>query len=112
MLCGTRRVDVDAHPPDRRTHPPHPGGQAPPEGVGCIAAQSASPVRSSPSTRSTRPLSDQQVTLGIPRLTELVDATRSPKTPVHDSAPPHPVFGAPRIREYVAHLPLTRLGDV
>ena len=58
-------------------------------------------------------IADKNVTLGIPRFKECVDASRSPKTPCVTLRFHEPYASSKEFAEYVAStLPLTRLGDV
>jgi len=57
--------------------------------------------------------SAKNVTLGIPRFKELLDATKSPKTPCTTLRFRAPYRGSERFAEYMANtMPMTRLGDV
>ena len=85
------------------------------ESVGCIAAQSVG----EPSTQMTlntfhsAGVATKNVTLGIPRLKELLDGTRNPKTPCVTVRFRKAFRESERVADYVAAtLPLTRLGDV
>ena len=54
-----------------------------------------------------------QVTMGIPRIKELLDAAKSPKTPCTTLRFHDPFASSASFAEYMANtLPLTRLGDV
>lgn len=85
------------------------------ESVGCIAAQSVG----EPSTQMTlntfhsAGVATKNVTLGIPRLKELLDCTRNPKTPCVTIRFKRGFRDSERVTEFIAEtLPLTRLGDV
>lgn len=85
------------------------------ESVGCIAAQSVG----EPSTQMTlntfhsAGVATKNVTLGIPRLKELLDGTRNPKTPCVTVRFREGFRHSEGVAEYIAAtLPLTRLGDV
>jgi DNA-directed RNA polymerase II subunit RPB1 len=85
------------------------------ESVGCIAAQSIG----EPATQMTlntfhlAGCAAKNVTLGIPRLKELLDASRSAKTPCTTLRFYKPYSTSTEFAEYFANtLPLTRLGDI
>lgn len=85
------------------------------ESVGCIAAQSIG----EPCTQLTLNTfhnagnAAKNVTLGIPRFKELLDATKSPKTPCTTIRFHAPYNTSERFAEYMANtMPMTRLGDV
>jgi DNA-directed RNA polymerase II subunit RPB1 len=85
------------------------------ESVGCIAAQSVG----EPSTQMTlntfhsAGVATKNVTLGIPRLKELLDGTRNPKTPCVTIRLLPGYRDSELVADYIAStLPLTRLGDL
>lgn len=85
------------------------------ESVGCIAAQSIG----EPATQMTlntfhlAGCASKNVTLGIPRLKELLDASRTAKTPCTTLRFHEPYASSREFAEYMANtLPLTRLGDI
>ena len=85
------------------------------ESVGCIAAQSIGEpcTQMTLNTFHTAGCAEKNVTLGIPRFKELLDATKSPKTPCTTIRFVAPYATSPDVAEYMAHtLPLIRLGDI
>ena len=85
------------------------------ESVGCIAAQSVG----EPATQMTlntfhlAGCATKNVTLGIPRLKELLDAARHAKTPCTTIRFYRPYSASKEFVEYFANTPsLTRLGDI
>lgn len=85
------------------------------ESVGCIAAQSIGEpcTQMTLNTFHTAGVSAKNVTLGIPRFKELLDATKTPKTPCTTLRMRRPYRQAFNVVDYIANtLPLTRLGDV
>lgn len=89
---------------------------APPgESVGCIAAQSVGEVVTQLTLNSfhTSGFAANKVSTGIPRLKELIDASRTPKTPCTTLRFLPSVGRHGAVARYVADtLPLTRLTDV
>lgn len=85
------------------------------ESVGCLSAQSVG----EPATQMTlntfhlAGCASKNVTLGIPRLKELLDVTRMAKTPCTTLRFHEPYSQSKEFADYMANtLPLTRLGDV
>ena len=85
------------------------------ESVGCIAAQSIG----EPCTQMTlntfhyAGCSSKNVTMGIPRLKELIDVSRSPRTPCTTIRFLHPFTQSEMFANYMAAtIPLIRFGDV
>ena len=88
---------------------------APGESVGCLAAQSIGEPATQLTLNSfhTAGVAAKNVTLGIPRLKELLDATRNPKTPCTTLRFRAPYARSEPFASYVADtLALTRLGDI
>ena len=119
LLCGSRagEMDASAHADLLRTLRVRVlEAKAPPgESVGCIAAQSVGEptTQLTLNTFHTAGCAEKNVTLGIPRIKELVDVSKSPKTSCTTVR-----FRAPygKSRDFVdciaQTLPLTRLGDI
>lgn len=87
----------------------------PGESVGCLAAQSVGEpaTQLTLNTFHTAGAADHTVTQGIPRLSELLDASKSPKTPCTTVRLRAGAARSQECAEYLAHtLPLTRLGDL
>lgn len=85
------------------------------ESAGCLAAQSISERGTQLTLNSfhTSGVAAKNVTLGIPRFKELLDATRHPKTPCTTLRFHPPLAAAPRFAAFfAATIPLTRLADV
>lgn len=85
------------------------------ESVGCLAAQSVGEpcTQMTLNTFHSAGVADKNVTLGIPRFKECVDASKYPKTPCVTLRLLQPYASSKEFAEYVAStLPLTRLGDV
>jgi DNA-directed RNA polymerase II subunit RPB1 len=85
------------------------------ESVGCIAAQSVGEptTQLTLNTFHTAGCAEKNVTLGLPRVKELIDASKSPKTPCTTVRFRSPYARNRAFVEYMAQtLPLTRLGDV
>lgn len=87
----------------------------PGESVGCIAAQSIGEpcTQLTLNTFHTAGVSTKNVTLGIPRLKELLDASKTPKTPCTTIRFLPEFAGNRSFVEYMSNtIMLTRLGDV
>jgi len=85
------------------------------ESVGCLAAQSVGEpaTQMTLNTFHTAGVSAKNVTIGIPRFKELLDASKSQKTPCTTLRLKKAFTHSPVFAEYVAEtVPLTRLGDV
>ena len=85
------------------------------ESVGCLAAQSTGEplTQLTLNTFHTAGVASKNVTLGIPRLQELIDASKTPKTPCTVVRFRHPYNTSEEFAKYMANtLPLTRLTDV
>ena len=85
------------------------------EAVGCLAAQSTGErlKQMTLNTFHTAGVAAKNVTLGIPKLKELVDASKTPKTPLTVVRFKEPYARSEAFANYFADtLPLTRLTDV
>tara|TARA_B110001450_G_scaffold256622_1_gene287798 strand:+ start:4067 stop:8008 length:3942 start_codon:yes stop_codon:yes gene_type:complete len=85
------------------------------ENVGCIAAQSISErgTQLTLNTFHSAGVSAKNVTLGIPRFKEILDASKTPKTPCTTLRFAAPFQRSAIFAEYMANtLPLTRLSDI
>ena len=85
------------------------------ESVGCIAAQSISErgTQLTLNTFHSAGVSAKNVTLGIPRFKEILDASKTPKTPCTTLRFVDPFQSSATFAEYMANtLPLTRLSDI
>lgn len=85
------------------------------ENVGCIAAQSISErgTQLTLNTFHSAGVSTKNVTLGIPRFKEILDACKTPKTPCTTFRFSAPFCHSTSFTEYMANtLPLTRLSDI
>lgn len=85
------------------------------ESVGCIAAQSISErgTQLTLNTFHSAGVSAKNVTLGIPRFKEILDASKTPKTPCTTLRFMDPFQSSATFAEYMANtLPLTRLSDI
>jgi DNA-directed RNA polymerase II subunit RPB1 len=85
------------------------------ESVGCLAAQSISErgTQLTLNTFHSAGVSAKNVTLGIPRFKEILDASKSPKTPCTTFRFVAPFNTSATFAEYMADtLPLTRLSDI
>lgn len=85
------------------------------ESVGCIAAQSISErgTQLTLNTFHSAGVSAKNVTLGIPRFKEILDASKTPKTPCTTLRFVDPLQSSATFAEYMANtLPLTRLSDI
>jgi DNA-directed RNA polymerase II subunit RPB1 len=85
------------------------------ESAGCLAAQSVGEpsTQMTLNTFHTAGVAAKNVTLGLPRLKEILDGSKNAKTPCTTIRFRPPFAESPRFAEYVANtLPLTRLGDV
>jgi DNA-directed RNA polymerase II subunit RPB1 len=84
------------------------------ESAGCIAAQSVGEpcTQLTLNTFHTAGVATKNVTMGVPRFKECLDASRSPKTPC-TTIRFKPEFALRQVAAYMANtLPLTRLGDI
>ena len=85
------------------------------ESVGCIAAQSISErgTQLTLNTFHSAGVSAKNVTLGIPRFKEILDASKTPKTPCTTLRFVEPFQTSETFAEYMANtLPLTRFSDI
>lgn len=85
------------------------------ESVGCLAAQSVGEpsTQMTLNTFHTAGVAAKNVTLGLPRLKEILDGSKNPKTPCTTLRFQAVYARTPMFAEYVAStIPLTRLGDV